>query len=357
MELSSRALLAPIAGHTDLAFRRLCRGGGGVGLASTDLLNCHSVLRERPRALELSATAEDDAPLCMQLYGAAHDPLPEAARWAVERGAVIVDINMGCPVDKVCKKNGGSLLLCDPASTVDLAGRVVRAVEGTGVPVTAKLRLGWDDDQFVAPQLARELVDVGIAAITIHGRTTVQRFKGEASLDGIARVREAVPDVPVIGNGDVDGPEAAVRMVRRTGVDGVMIARAALRTPWMFAAVDRALEGLEPGTEPTAADKFRFVRRHHELILEHHGPRAALRCLSQRIAWYGKSLGHAKPIKERIRTATSPSEIEDALDAAIERLDGRPDLLRVPAGFLRWDDVSWGTDQAAPRLVSVPDGA
>lgn len=327
--LAHRALLAPIAGHTDLPFRRLCRELGGVGLACTDLINCRSILMGRERAVELAATDEHDQPLCMQVYGSAADPLPEAAAWAADRGAVLVDINMGCPVDKVCKKNGGSLLLCDPDSTVELAGRVVRAVEGR-VPVTAKLRLGWNQDSIVAPLLARRLVDAGIAAITIHGRTTGQRFKGIADLDGIARVREAVPDVPVIGNGDVVDPASALRMVRHCGVDGVMIARQSLRTPWVFGAVSDVLEGRPPRPEPTAADKFRVVRRHLELIVEILGEAAAIKRLSQRISWYGKSLGHVKPVKETIRLARSVDEVRGVLDAAITRLAGRPELIHVP---------------------------
>ncbi|MHC4808762.1 MAG: tRNA dihydrouridine synthase DusB [Planctomycetota bacterium] len=332
--LAHPVLLAPIAGHTDLPFRRLCRELGGVGLACTDLINCRSILMGREKALELAATDEHDQPLCMQVYGSANDPLPEAAAWAAGRGAVIVDINMGCPVDKVCKKNGGSLLLCDPPSTVDLASRVVAAVAGR-VPVTAKLRLGWNRDSIVAPELARRLVDAGIAAITIHGRTTGQRFKGVADLDGIARVREAVPEVPVIGNGDVVDPASALRMVRHCGVDGVMIARQSLRTPWMFGAVSDVLAGRPPRPEPTAAEKLRVVRRHLDLIVETLGERAAVKRLSQRISWYGTSLGHVKPVKERIRLAESASEIRDVLAVAIERLDAAPDLLRVPPGFFR----------------------
>src|SRR5688572_24405481 len=176
VQLRTPLLLAPMAGFCDLPFRILCRELGGVGLASTDLLNCHSILRGTPRALELAATCEADRPLCMQLYGNSEDPLPEAARWAADHGAVIVDINMGCPVDKVAKKNGGSLLLCDVDLTVRLAERIVRAVRDRGVPVTAKVRLGWDRNRIVAPRLAVALENVGIAAVTVHGRTTEQMF-------------------------------------------------------------------------------------------------------------------------------------------------------------------------------------
>jgi nifR3 family TIM-barrel protein len=324
VQLSTPLLLAPVAGYTNLAFRLLCRELGGVGLASTDLLNCHSVLRERPRALELAATDGRDQPLCMQLYGSARDPLPEAAQWAAEHGAAIVDINMGCPVDKVAKKNGGSLLLCDVASTVDLARRVVRAVEGRGVPVSAKLRLGWSRDRIVAPELARRLEEVGIAAITVHGRTTEQRFKGRADLDGIARVVEAVAHVPVIGNGDITEPEHVTSMMHRTGCSGVMIARGALCTPWLFHRAAALLRTGVAAPEPTRAEKLRVILRHLDLMLEHHGERIAVKTLNQRISWYGKTMGHIKPLKEAVRLARSADEIRHALLEWLARDERHP---------------------------------
>jgi nifR3 family TIM-barrel protein len=324
IRLASPLLLAPVAGYTDLAFRLLCRELGGVGLASTDLLNCHSVLRDRPRALELAATNETDQPLCMQLYGSAQDPLPEAAQWAVEHGAAIIDINMGCPVDKIAKKNGGSLLLCDVPSTVDLARRVVRAVEGRDVPVTAKLRLGWSRDRIVAPELARRLEDIGIAAITVHGRTTEQRFKGMVDLAGIARVVEAVEHIPVIGNGDVTEPEHVTNMMRRTGCSGVMIARGALRAPWVFHRAAALLQTGAAAAEPTRADKLRVILRHLDLMLEHHGERIAVQTLNQRISWYGKTMGHIKPLKETVRLARTANEIRHVLLEWLARDEQRP---------------------------------
>ncbi len=322
VELASPLLLAPIAGHTDLAFRLLCRELGGVGLACTDLLNCHSVLREDPKALALAATNADDEPLCMQLYGNDEAPLPEAAQWAADHGARIVDINMGCPVDRIAKKTGGSLLLCDPERTVRLAARIVEALRGTGVPVTAKVRLGWDESCIVAPRLARRLESVGVQAVTVHGRTTAQKFRGSVDLSGIASVVSAVEGIPVIGNGDVTEPEDVVRMMAATGCAGVMIGRGALRTPWLFrGAWDRLTTGETPAGL-TVGEKLDVIERHLDLLLELAGERLAVRCLRQRISWYGKTMGHVKPLKEAFRTATDASTMRSALAAWRERLAG-----------------------------------
>src|SRR5688500_17091293 len=180
--------------------------------------------------MELAATCEQDAPLAMQLYGGDVNRLCEAARWAEDRGADIVDLNMGCPVDKITKRDGGSNLLCNPDATLKMVQRIKASLRH--VPLTCKLRLGWDDSSIVAPYLASRLEDLGVAAITVHGRTPEMRFAGQARLDDIADVVTAVKHVPVIGNGDVQSPHDAARMIRRTGCAGVMIGRAALSTPW-----------------------------------------------------------------------------------------------------------------------------
>ena len=330
VQLETPLLLAPMAGYCDLPFRLLCRELGGFGLASTDLLNCHSILRGHPMAMKLAATCEADRPLCMQLYGNCQDPLPEAAKWAIDHGAKIIDINMGCPVDKVAKKNGGSLLLCDVDSTVRLAERIVIAVkhhsEGR-VPVTAKVRLGWDRSRIVAPQLAVRLEQVGIAAITVHGRTTEQFFKGVVDLQGIADVVAAVKSIPVIGNGDITKPSDAVAMMRRTGCSAVMIARGAIRTPWIFARTWRLFKDGDAGPEPSRLEKMRVILRHLDLILEHCGEVDVVRCLSRRISWYGKTMGHIKPLKEAIRQAKSSHQMRDALEEWVnieEERSGRP---------------------------------
>lgn len=322
LRLDSPLLLAPIAGHCDLAFRILCREQGGVGLASTDLLNSRAVLRGSPRSLELAATDPADQPCGMQLYGNWDDPLPEAACWAIDRGARLIDINMGCPVDKVAKKNGGSLLLCDALGTVRLAERIVEAVRrhsGGRVPVTAKMRLGWDPERFVAPALARDLESAGIAAVTVHGRWTVQLYSGKADWERIGEVTRAVRGIPVIGNGDVTEPEHVPALMQASGCAGVMVGRGALRTPWLFRRAATLLRYGTAAPEPSVHEKLRCVARHLELLERHHSPEHVLHCMRSRISWYGKTMGHVRDLKERFRTAAEPRAMREALAEWLDR--------------------------------------
>ncbi len=312
-KLSTPLLLAPIAGQCDLPFRLLCRELGGVGLASTDLLNCHAVLRKIPAISDRAASVSEDHPLCVQLYGSDDDPLPDAARWAADHGADVIDINMGCPVDKITRKRGGAALLCNINETTRLTERIVQALQSTNVPVTAKIRLGWDDEHIVAPQLASQLEQVGAAAVIVHGRTAVQQFRGRASLDQIAEVVAAVKYIPVIGNGDIRQPEDVLTMMRITGCAGVMIGRGALNAPWIFRQSQALLETGIKEPEPSLAEKIKIIQRHLELLLQYRGEIAAVRCMNQRISRYGKTMKNIKPLKEAIRLARSTGEIQSAL--------------------------------------------
>lgn len=345
LSLETPLLLAPIAGHCDLPFRILCREMGGVGLASTDLLNSRAILKSSQKTFDLAATNGLDQPCGMQLYGNASDPLPDAAVWAIDHGARLIDINMGCPVDKVAKKNGGSLLLCDVGSTVDLAARIVQAVERHSagrVPVTAKMRLGWDPEHVVAPVLARALEDVGIAAVTVHGRFTVQFFSGTADWNGIAEVANAVRSIPVIGNGDITRPEQASEAIRQYGVRGVMIGRAALRTPWLFRQSAAVIRGEACPPEPSLNEKLRMIRRHVDLSARYQTERVAILSMRRRIAWYGKTLGHVHPLKESLRLGETLEAMRDAIDSWM-----RPEF----------DLVSSAPRERSPFFQSVADAS
>jgi tRNA-dihydrouridine synthase B len=310
VKLETPLFLAPMAGISDLPFRLICRELGGVGLAGSELLNSRAIARRIPAVCEKAKLHPDDRPLSVQVYGNVEDPLPQAGAWAVEQGATIIDINMGCPIDKVCKKNGGSLLLKTPGRTANLAKQIIDACDG--VPVTAKVRLGWGENELTAPDLAKRLEDSGIAAITVHGRTTHQKFSGRACLDGIASVVEAV-SIPVIGNGDINSPKNGQHMFEYTKCAGVMIGRHSMKEPWIFDDLARHLNGEQPLYRDRNS-KIKIILRHLELIVEHRGERSALHCITNRIALYGRTLGHIKPLKERVRLAKSADEIREALE-------------------------------------------
>ncbi len=318
LHLPSNLLLAPIAGYCDLAFRTICREYGGLGLACTDLLSPQGLLRGTATSLDLAQTNAFDKPIGMQLYGGDPAIMADGARWARDHGASVIDINMGCPVDKVTKKDGGSKLLCIP----DTAERVVEAVMsavGDTTPVTAKMRLGWFDDAPVAERLAPRLVRAGARMITIHGRTTQQKFQGVVNLEGIRRVVEAVksahPSTPVIGNGDVTEPRHVTEMIARTGCDGVMIGRGALSTPWLFRdAFALQTTGLVPDA-PTRDDILATIRRYFDLMREFRDDRYAMFQIRRRISWFAKHLGASKSLREAVRTSPEPGDIYAALDA------------------------------------------
>src|SRR5579862_1722235 len=209
LKLASRYVLSPLAGYTNLPFRLAVRELGGLGLATTDLVNARALLRASEKTMELIDTNSADLPLAIQLYGSDQVEMSAAARWLEDYGASVVDINMGCPVHKVTRGGGGSAMMCDAAKSIRLVQSVVEAVK---IPVTVKMRLGWDDQNLSAPLISREFEKVGVAAVIIHGRTRAQGFGGAVSLDGIRAVVEAVERIPVVGNGDVRSIADAARM-------------------------------------------------------------------------------------------------------------------------------------------------
>jgi len=315
LQLATNLLLAPIAGYCDLAFRQVCREQGGLGLACTDLLSPQGLLRGTATSLDLAMTNDLDRPVGMQLYGADPAIMADGARWARDHGASLVDINMGCPVDKVTKKDGGSKLLCDPAKAERIVAAVMGAI-GDTIPVTCKVRLGWFDCEPVAVWLAPRLVRAGAAMITVHGRTTEQKFTGVVNHDGIRAVVEAVkevsPTTPVIGNGDVIEPEHVPQMIRRTGCDGVMIGRGALSTPWIFRDAAALLAGEVPPPWPTRDEILAIVTRYFDLMLAYRDERYAMYQIRRRVSWFAKRLGPCKRWREAIRVAPDAAAVYDA---------------------------------------------
>src|SRR6266581_3858217 len=231
LQLDSNLFLSPLAGYTNLPFRLTLREIGGLDLATTDLVNARSLLEKNPKALKLIETRPTDRPLAVQLFGSVPEEMRDAAVYLESIGISAIDINMGCPVRKVCRVGGGSAMMTELDKTALLVKGMVEAVK---IPVTAKMRLGWDEQNLTAPDLARTLEDVGVAAIFVHGRTREQGFSGTINLAGIRAVVDAVRTIPVIGNGDIITPQAAKKMLDETGCAGVSIGRGAFYNPWIF---------------------------------------------------------------------------------------------------------------------------
>jgi nifR3 family TIM-barrel protein len=310
--IASRFFLAPLAGYTSMAFRLAVRELGGLGLATTDLVNARSLLEGRRRGLELSETCPDDRPIAIQLYGHDPDEMCRAARLVVDHGATIVDINMGCPVRKVVRSGGGSALMCDAGSASRLVAAVVASA---GVPVTVKMRLGWDDATPSAPLLARQFEQVGAAAVIIHGRTRAQGFRGEVSRAGIRAVVEAVDRMPVIGNGDVRTIADAERMFRETGCAAVSIGRGALGNPFLFRQLEAWARCGDPGPEPTFSERIDVMERHFRRLVDRRGERHACLQFRKTLKWYSHLIRPPKPLYHRLINLASAAVFEEAVAA------------------------------------------
>jgi tRNA-dihydrouridine synthase B len=309
-------LLAPVAGYTDLAFRLVARSCGGVGLACTELLCPEGILRQTAASVRIAQTNAADTPLCTQLYGANVDSLCEAARWAQDQGTAVVDINMGCPVDKVTKFNGGSKLMCDPDQTVRMVERV-RAVL-TRMPLTAKMRLGWDETCLNAPLLARRLEEAGVEMVTVHGRTTEMKFTGQARLEGIAEVVAAVKHIPVVGNGDIRSVADARRMFEVTGCSGIMIGRGAIGMPWIFRDIHADMTSGVVPPPPSIEAICQLMRDHFHNMCRYERERSAVCEFRKRISWYAKQLNPCTRLREEMRLINSTADFERAIAAFLE---------------------------------------
>jgi nifR3 family TIM-barrel protein len=309
--LDSNLLLSPLAGYTNLPFRLTVRELGGLGLATTDLVNARSLIERRDKALKLIETTPDDRPLAVQLFGSVPEEMRDAAQYVESLGIAAVDINMGCPVRKVCRVGGGSAMMTELAKTADLVKRMVQAVK---IPVTAKMRLGWDDQNITAPELARSLEDHGVAAIFIHGRTRAQGFAGSVNLAGIRAVVQAVKTIPVIGNGDVTTPQAARMMLEETGCAGVSMGRGAFYNPWIFQHTCHYLKTGELLPEPSFEARVQVMCRHFELMLQVFGEVLACRMFRKVGPWYAKRFGPANEFNKGVVLVSSRSEFYTVLD-------------------------------------------
>lgn len=314
-EIAPPVALAPMAGITDLPFRRVV-AGFGAGLVVSEMVASREMAQAKPsdRARARAELGLHDAATAVQLAG--HDPrwMAEAARMVANGGARIIDINMGCPAKKVVGGQSGAALMRDPDHALRMIEAVVAAVD---LPVTLKTRLGWDDGCLNAPELARRAVDAGVAMVTIHGRTRCQFYKGRADWAAIAAVVRAVPEVPVLANGDIRGAGDAAAALAASGAAGVMIGRGAQGRPWLLAQVAAALRGAPLPSAPTGAALVDLVAAHYEAILGFYGRDPGLRVARKHLDWYVSAAGGAATLRRPLLTATDPQMVLRLLPEAL----------------------------------------
>lgn len=313
-EVSSRVLQAPLSGVTDLVFRRLVRRHAPASMMYTEMVNATGLhyVKQLPKIMEVDPS---ERPISIQLFDCRPDFLAEAAQMAVEEGADTVDINMGCPVNKITKNGGGSSLLREP----DVAEAIVRSVaQAVQVPVTVKTRIGWNDKEINILDFARRMEAAGAQMITVHGRTRAQGYNGPAKWEWITRVKEIL-SIPVIANGDIFSVEAAVKCLEQTGADGVMCSRGTLGYPFLVGEIDYFLK---TGTEkpvPSPVERLQCAREHLQMLWEYKGDRG-VRQARKHMTWYSKGFAGAAELRGQLSTIETVQQGLDLIDCAIERL-------------------------------------
>ena len=356
LTLASNLFLSPLAGYTNLPFRLTVRELGGLGLATTDLVNARSLLEKRAKALKLIETSPADRPLAVQLFGSVPEEMRDAAACLESLGVASVDVNMGCPARKVCRVGGGSTMMTELARTARLVKGMVDAVR---IPVTAKMRLGWDEENLTAPELARALEEAGVAGVFVHGRTRAQGFRGQVNLAGIRAVAQAVKKIPVIGNGDVTTPEAAQTMLNQTGCAGVGIGRGAFYNPWIFQHTRHYLQTGQLLPEPSFEERVRVMCRHLDRMIEVFGEAHGCRMFRKIAPWHARRFGPAKEFTHRVVRVSSRAEFLEILERyriwRRQFLDSDGELLprfRPPplvASFLRSPDPAQDGQFPTPK--------
>ena len=314
LEIKEKAALAPLAGVADRAFRELCKGYGAA-YTVCEMASAKGISLGDKKSAELLSITETERPAGSQIFGNSPETMATAAKKALEFNPDFIAINMGCPAPKVASSGGGALLMKNPLLAADIVKAVV---EASTVPVTVKMRSGWDDNNINAVELAKRCEDAGAAAITVHGRTKVQMYAPPVNTDIIKQVKAAVK-IPVIGNGDViDGPSAA-KLMEETGCDMVMIGRGALGRPWVFSQINAYLEHEVLLPEPTVTEKMFVMLKHIEKLCEYKGERVGIREARKHAAWYTKGLHGAANYRARIGLINSVEELRQIALELIEQ--------------------------------------
>ena len=351
LELRSPVVLAPMAGITNVAFRTLCRelelerAGSTSGLYVCEMVTARALVERQPATLHMTTFGPTETPRSLQLYTVDPDTTYAAAKMIVDEDmADHIDMNFGCPVPKVTRKGGGSALPYKRRLFGQIVAAAVKATAGTDIPVTVKMRVGIDDEHHTHLDAGRIAADEGAAAVALHARTAAQRYSGTADWSEIARLKEHVTGVPVLGNGDIFAAEDAARMMAETGCDGVVVGRGCLGRPWLFAELSAALGGRPVPTPPTLGEVAAIIRRHAELLADHHGEGKGMRELRKHVAWYLRGF-----------PAGSDLRVSMALVSTLDELDGLLGQLPADVPFPKDAEGPRGR-QGSPGTVALPEG-
>lgn len=317
IEIPNRVVVAPMAGISNAAFRVTVKEFG-AGLVVCEMISDKGIQQRNQKTLDMLYIDEREYPLSVQIFGGDKENLVEAAKFVEENTkAAIIDINMGCPVNKVIKAEAGAKWLLDPNKVYEMVDAVSSAID---LPVTVKMRTGWDEDHLFAVENALAAEKAGAAAIAMHGRTRVQMYEGQANWDVLKEVKQHLT-IPFMGNGDVRTPEDAKRMLEYVGADGVMIGRAALGNPWMIQRTKQYLETGELMPEPTPYEKIETAKVHLQRLIDLKGEKIATREFRQHAAYYLKGIPRAAKVKVAINQAESQQEMVDLMEAFLEKVE------------------------------------
>ena len=318
VQVETPILLAPMAGVTDYSFRILCKEMG-AGVVYSEFVSAHGIIRENEKTLDMIRFTEMERPIGIQIFGDSPEVMAKAAQMVANKFQPdIIDINYGCPVPKITKKGAGSAALKDLCLMDDITSAVIESVPE--LPVTVKMRSGWDMSNIVAVEAGPRLEKIGVKAIALHPRTTKQSYKGDAKWELIKELKQTV-SIPVIGNGDIKKPEDVLRMFEATGCNAVMVARAALGNPWFFKQANVLLNGSHRPPEPDAEERIAMCRRHMELLLKSRGEKIGTNLMRKHFGWYIKGFPGAATLRKSLVTAKNRDEMTNLLNQTLSTLE------------------------------------